>query len=640
MSILGGDTTATVRANVTLEPLGRPLPAPAEAKLVRTVVDTHLHLPDMFELTFLDEDGDVVATAGLSIGTQLAVHGAAPGSSSTEKLIVGEVTSIEAVCEDLVIHTVVRGYEKAHRLQRARRTRTYVDMTDSDIAEKVAKDAGLTIGTVDSTCASHTHISQVAQTDWEFLKQRAREIGFEVGVTQGQFFFRKASGNTSMGGGGLLAAAAGAAADLAGLGPPKLTFKENLITFRPRLSAACLTPEVEVRVWDPKAAEVVVGSHDAETGTAKLKDDPKKLANQFGDGFLGSLPKLPAIPGVPSLGPQPSTKAFVIANRPVGWGATTSAVADEVALGLAEHVASTFAEAEGYAVGDPTIQASKKVEIKAVPKSFEGTWVVTNARHVFDDEEGGYHTQFFVSGRQERSLLGLASVGATHERSAAIDGMVIGIVTNNNDPDDMRRVKVAFPWLAPDYESDWARVCQFGAGEKYGAMFVPDVGDEVLVSFEFGDVRRPYVLGGLINGKSKLDLGGPAVKSMGPLSRVVKSGFVSRAGHRLVFDDDGSPTGNLSAITLGTKGDKLALRIDQVNGTVTLSCKPAPPESRSPRGTLTIETGPAGTIDVKTGAGGTVNVEAGATLNLKAKASINIESDGMVQIKGQMIKLN
>ncbi|HSH23635.1 MAG TPA: phage baseplate assembly protein V [Acidimicrobiales bacterium] len=639
MPPLATDTTATVRPHVSLEPLGLPLPPAVEPKLVRVVVDTHLHLPDMFELTFLDEEGTVVAEAGLGIGTEVAVHAGAAGSSSTEKLIAGEVTAIEAVCEELVIHTVVRGYEKAHRLQRARRTRTYVDMTDSDVAEKVARDAGLSVGTVDSTSASHTHLSQVAQTDWEFLRQRAREIGYEVGVAQGEFFFRKASGNTSMGG-GLVGAAAGAAAGAAGVGPPTLTFKENLISFRPRLSAACLTPEVEVRVWDPKAAEVVVGSHGAETGTAELEDDPKDLADQFGSGFLGLPIPIPPVPGLPNLGPQPSTKAFVVANRPLGWGATTSAVADQVALGVAEHVASTFAEAEGYAVGDPAIQASKKVDVKGVPKPFEGKWVVTNARHVFDDEEGGYHTQFFVSGRHERSLLGLASGGATDDGRSTIDGMVSGIVTNNNDPDEMGRVKVAFPWLAPDYESDWARVCQFGAGESYGAVFVPDVGDEVLVSFEFGDVRRPYVLGGLINGKSSVDLGGPPVKATGPVSRVVKSGFVSRAGHRLVFDDDGHPTGKLSAITLGTKGDNLALKIDQTNGTVTLSCKPAPPESVKPTGTVTIETGKAGTIDIKTGEGGTVNIDGGASLSLKAQASVKIESQGVVEIKGQLVKLN
>ena len=72
---------------------------------------------------------------------------------------LGEITSIEAICEGFLIYTVVRGYEKAHRLQRAKRTRTFVNMTDSDIATQVARNAGLTIGDVQSTSVTHDHIA-------------------------------------------------------------------------------------------------------------------------------------------------------------------------------------------------------------------------------------------------------------------------------------------------------------------------------------------------------------------------------------------------------------------------------------------------------------------------------------------------
>jgi hypothetical protein len=148
------------------------------------------------------------------------------------------------------------------------------------------------------------------------------------------------------------------------------------------------------------------------------------------------------------------------------------------------------------------------------------------------------------------------------------------------------------------------------------------------------------VLGGLINGKSEHEFLDDAVKSLGFVSTVVKSGYVSRQGHRLLFDDDGGPTGQNSAITLGTKDDKLGLKIDQTNGTITLTCDPAPPESMSPQGSLTIETGSLGSIDIKTGQGGTVSIDGGSQLTLKAQASISIESQGVLELKGTMIKLN
>src|SRR5262249_46783322 len=202
-----------------------------------------------------------------------------------------------------VIYTVVRGHEKAHRLQRAKRTRTFVNKTDSDIAKEVAGAAGLSMGTVDSTQVVHDHLAQVAQTDWHFLTQRAGEVGYGTGVPEGEFFFRKASG--SSGGGGGLGGALGAAAGALGLGGGgTLDFQTNLITFLPRISAANITPKVEVRVWDPKSAKVQVGSADAASGTATIDgQDPKKLAQSFAGNFpaLPSPPALPPIPGLPAI---------------------------------------------------------------------------------------------------------------------------------------------------------------------------------------------------------------------------------------------------------------------------------------------------------------------------------------------------
>ena len=97
-----------------------------------------------------------------------------------------------------------------------------------------------------------------------------------------------------------------------------------------------------------------------------------------------------------------------------------------------------------------------------------------------------------MSGQQDRSLLGL--VGATAHATSAGRGRrrsMVAIVTDIKDPEELGRVKVKFPSLADDYESDWARVVLPGAGEDTGLVFLPDVDDEVLVAFEHGDMRRP-----------------------------------------------------------------------------------------------------------------------------------------------------
>jgi phage protein D len=601
------------------------LPVAMRDRLVRSVVDTNLHLPGMFELTFYDNAGDTVRLAGLDIGTTVQVWGGAPDTQAGTRLITGEVTGLEGRFESSTCFTVVRGYDVTHRLQRARRTRTFVNMTDSDIAARLAYEAGLTELRIDPSTTTHPHLGQCDQTDWDFLGQRAAEIGYELSASDGVFHFRKASS---------VSAAAGP--------PVDLRFDAGLWTFRPRVTAGNLTPTVEVRVWDPLQATVIAHSAATGAGAATLPgQQPAALGRTFA---VGGLPAAAPANAVGDLGPAPGPTSHVVHDRPLAVGAAISAAGEQVAGALAEHMASTFAEADGEAAGSPSIQAGAVVSVSGVPAPFGGSWLVTSAQHVFDLAEGGYLTRFVASGRQERSLLGLTSGSGTGRSTPArLPGVCCGVVTNNNDPEKLARVKVALPWLSPDYESDWACVVQFGAGRASGGMYLPEVGDEVLVGFEFADPRRPYVLGGIVNNQSAFDLGGDAIKTTGMTGQVVRRGFVSGAGNRLVFHDELPPGGGgptASDIVLGTGDGSLALAIDQTAGTITLTCKPVAPGSKSPSGALTIECGDAGVINIKAGQGGSVTVDGGSALSLKAQTSVSIESSGEVAIKGSRITLN
>ncbi|TDQ01147.1 phage baseplate assembly protein V [Labedaea rhizosphaerae] len=592
--------------------------------VVDVVVDLHLHLPDMFTITFRDPHGDVVARTGLLIGTPVAIAGASPMSPTVPyTLMAGEVTAIEGTFDERC-HTVIRGYSKDHRLQRAARTRTFVNMTDSDIARKIATDAGLLIGTIESTRTTHDHLGQLNETDWEFLSARAALIGFEFGIADDKFFFRKASGTTGLG------------------RPVELTYPSTLQSFHPRITAGNLASETEVRVWDPVAAKLTSAKKPTATTSVTLASaTPAEAAGVF-DSKQMPAAVAAANPALGDLGPPPSDHGHVFSDRGLAIGGATGAASDEALAGALEHVASTFAEAHGICMGDPHLAAGAAVKIAGVSTVFCGTWALTRTQHVFDVD--GYHTHFEVSGRHERSLLGLAT-GAAAGPTSRVPGLVCAIVSNIADPQHKGRVKLTMPWLSPQYESDWAPVVQPGGGKRSGGMFMPEVGDEVLAGFEFGDPYRPYVLGGVVNNNSAYDLGGAPVKGQGGSAGIAWRGLVSSSGNRLAFHDElppgeGGGPPQASEIVLGTKTASLALAIDQVAGTVALTCKPAPPDSKSAKGQLTIECGDAGVIDIKTGPGGTVNIDGGAQLNLKAQAAVKIESSGVVEIKGNPIKLN
>lgn len=86
---------------------------------------------------------------------------------------------------------------------------------------------------------------------------------------------------------------------------------------------------------------------------------------------------------------------------------------------------------------------------------------------------------------------------ANEERQGRIVGVITGVVTNNDDPQGIGRVKVKFPVISDNDESYWARLAAPMAGPDRGAEFLPEVGDEVLVAFERGDINYPYILGAL-----------------------------------------------------------------------------------------------------------------------------------------------
>ena len=84
-----------------------------------------------------------------------------------------------------------------------------------------------------------------------------------------------------------------------------------------------------------------------------------------------------------------------------------------------------------------------------------------------------------------------------------INGVVIGLVTNVQDPNKNGRVKVHFPWLDDQHETDWIRIATMMGGNGRGSFFMPEVNDEVLVAFDHGDARFPYVVGFMWNGKDQ-----------------------------------------------------------------------------------------------------------------------------------------
>jgi phage protein D/phage baseplate assembly protein gpV len=557
---------------------GRAL-APRElAKLIDAFVDDHLVLPDTFSLRFINDTDETFDQLGPKIGSSVAIKAGQLGESPDSTLMEGEITSIEAVFDEGAQYLVVRGYDKSHRLHAGRKTRSFNDQTDSDIVKKIAGEAAISVGTVDPSGTVHKHVSQINMTDWEFIRDRAREIGFTVAVRDGELSFRNGSDSGP---------------SVPGL---ELGIGRELKSFRPRVSGAQQVKEVEARGWDYKAKEKVTHVERAATTSVRLDTsgwEPGPLASKFGS------PK------------------YVTCDRPIA----TVAEASVIAAAMAEEISSAFAEAEGTAVGDPRLKTGELVTIGGAGP-FDGDWKVSHTRHRFDED--GYHTDFEMAGRQERSMLGLSSLGATGAGAARFYGVVVGLVTNAQDPEKLGRVKLRFPWLSDDFESNWARVCFPGAGKERGFFVVPEVDDEVLVVFEHGDVQMPFVLGGLYNGKDAP----PAVDYVdGSDGRVKIRRWTSAKGHEITISDYDDE----DHIVVKTKNNEYGIAISKSKDHVYVSSK----------GKIVLD-GPGG-IEIKGGditlSGGKIKLDASGALEMKG-ASAKLEATGETTIKGSVVKLN
>lgn len=233
-----------------------------------------------------------------------------------------------------------------------------------------------------------------------------------------------------------------------------------------------------------------------------------------------------------------------------------------------------------------------------------------------------------------------------------IYGVVVGIVRDIKDPQNLGRVKVDFPWLGESSEavaissdedrahSYWARIATLMAGKERGSFFIPEVGDEVLVAFEHGELDRPYILGMLWNADD------PPPQQMDAEGKNDVRAIQSRSGHQIILNDsDDSPsiqiidqTGD-NSIIIDSANNAMAIK---VNGD--LSVEVAGNISIKTQGKLEIEAAQDASVktdaNLKAEATGNCDIEATGPVKLKSSAKLEVDGTGQVEIKAATVSVN
>jgi uncharacterized protein involved in type VI secretion and phage assembly len=527
------------------------------------------------QMEFMDSDRfDIGKEVVISVG----ITGSGGGDENRATLITGEVTAVESLLSaDEGYYYVIRGYDKSWRGYRGTNSKAYVDTRpDSTLFKALGENFGQSLKT-ESTKTQYEYIAHANQSSLGFMNDRIMRIGWKSVLEGGENLqVRKGDDSSST---------------------INLKLGHDLMDFRPRATAAHQVDKVTVMGWNFREKEVF----KYETKESDLADTTPKIKLAKSGVEVSSEAFKSA-----------KTADYKIVDQPV----SALAEAEDIAKGKLNRINSSFVQAEGLVHGNPEIMPGKTVNLEGIGTKFSGEYLVTSAEHVYHGAKV-FETTFTVNGLNTNTFAELLN---NQEPMRRWHGVYPGIVTDNIDEEDLYRAKVKFPWLDEDFVSDWARIVTPSAGNERGIYWLPEVNDEVLVAFEHGDINKPYILGGLWNGKDKAPKPNTEVISGGSVNqRIIKS----RTGHTILLDDtDGAEVIKIFTMSEDkSEGAGHAITMDDANKKFTI-------QSAS---VVTI------TID---GDKGNMDIETEGDISITSKKSITIEAEGNIDIKSKTGNLN
>jgi uncharacterized protein involved in type VI secretion and phage assembly len=516
------------------------------------------------------------------IGKSLVVKLGSVEETTTQQLFKGEIVTVEPDFQAGGVAMVVRAYDRSHRMMRSRKQRTFLNQTISDIVTSIGNDSGISIS-ADNSGAPLDFVLQHNETDWEFVWRLAKRIGYELTIDDTQGEFKKPDPNAEA---------------------VELSYPDDLHTFRPRITAVQQVEKVNVRGFDIKAKQKV-----------------EKTATEAAQVTEAGIKRSDVVKAFPGASLEVAGQSF-----------ETQGEATTMAQSMLDQLANAYLAAEGACQGDPRIKAGAKLKISGVGTKFSGTYRVAKAVHAITG--GGGYTTSFSNSVGEHTILGQA--GGGNSGASSVDSIVVGIVTNNSDPDKLGRVRVKFPYLT-EQESFWAPVILPSAGKERGLSMLPVAGEQVVVAFENGDSSFPYVLGSVFNGKD----------TPGEEMAVEDGSFAMKSDHKALIAAQ-------EDIKLRTEKGKWIIEVN--GGEITETVKSPGNYTGTFDGKWNLTTTGAMTVESKQGVtikapqitleaqgsmaikGATVSVEAQSQLELKG-AQVQVSGQAMVAISGGLINI-
>lgn len=550
---------------------------------------------DVATQTFPASDTDLFSP-GNPIEIQLGYDGA--NETVFKGMIIRHTVKIP---QKATAHIEIECKDMAVKLTAGRKNRYFFNQKDSEIIEEILR--GTVQADVSASDVRHTEMVQYYSTDWDFLVTRAEANGMLVLTEGGKVFVKKPDFDQE----------------------PKfpLNYGTAIYEFEAEMDARDQFPTAEASTWVPGDQLIRKTTPGGSGGLSTPSAPAGPNAISTGAGALGL-----SLPGNP-----PNTDYTGV----LGWdqyplqhaGAFTPEEAE--AWAQAQLTKSRLAKSKGRVKFDGTasIKPGECISLQGVGLRHSGKVFVTAVTHEVGDGAWFTHVQFGLPQRwfaQEFDDVTGQPAGAL---LPALHGLQIGIVTRlkGNPADADFRIQVRLPLVDAQGDGVWSRLAAQDAGNSRGAVWRPEINDEVVVGFLNDDPRQAIVLGSLHSAQHAAPIAADDANH--------EKGWVTRSGMRMVFNDDHKSfileTPNGKRVTIDEKTDKIQLE-DKHRNKIVLD-----------KNGILIESGKdlvlKATKDVKVDG---INIEQKAKASFKAEAQgqAELKSTAEVVVKGTFVRIN
>jgi uncharacterized protein involved in type VI secretion and phage assembly len=550
-------------------------------KLTSMRIDRQVGLVGRCTLRFRDFGGKVAAATGFNIGKTVTV-----ASTDGTTVFSGMVTGVTYEVGGGVPELVLVADDAGRGLLVGNSAAAYLSTNYAKVVGTVVQGAGLTTGSMATDSVSQDYILQ-SGSPLDFVNEACARTGNMWWIdTAGKFnynAFTTSNGSLTV----------YLFPDTSGTQTPALkTFSVKGTSLRP--------DAVSVTSWDPSQQKAVTQANSASSVSGEST-------------LVGAAASRSS-----------STKSGKTLTVRESWP-MTSAEATNLANSVYSEAQADAVVAKGSLDFTTSVDLTTKLTVSS-GGVVAGSYLVTAVEHRYDSN--GFVTSFTAGPVRPRSMVD--ALAGPREAGFVMNGLVVGVVSNVVDPNNLGRVKVKYATQGDTVESNWARVLSLGGGKSRGFEFQPEVQDEVLVAFEFGDTRRPVVLGGLFSSSNTL----PTSPSAGNVDQDAKNikyrRITTRLGHVIEMADGSQPADQY--IKLMLSDGKTLIRLGSDKTDITLDSK-----------TLTIGNSKA-TITLADSGDITIkgkNVEFDAEGKVTAKASTDLLLSGeKVSVDGDQTSLS